>query len=133
MSAKESGVFYMLVKIAYWAVGWLRIKFGKEQQKAKDAETLLKEGRAERDPAKITSAFDRLNRNRQLLLPLILLVAGCQRYVVIHSTEGHIYAVPQGTQIQTVKGMVTTQCPGWWVSDWYVDEVFKARMEQETK
>jgi hypothetical protein len=123
----------MFVSIFYRVVNWLSAKFGKEQQRAEDAQAILKAGQKERDPAKVTSAFDRLNRNKAMLLPLILFLTGCQQYVVIHSTEGHIYSVPKGTQIVTEKGIVTTEHPGWWVSDWYVDEVFKARMEQETK
>ncbi len=65
----------------------------------------------------------------KILLITLLFYAGCQP--VLHVTENHCYYVPAGIELQTVHhGTITTEHPGAWFSEWYMEQLWEIKKEQ---
>lgn len=65
-----------------------------------------------------------------ILLIFSVLGSGCallDKRVVLHPLEGDMFEVPAGTQVGDRK----TEKAGWFLSDYYLAEVVKARAEKE--
>ena len=72
------------------------------------------------DPASITSTFDKIHRG--LIIAALLLMSGCAR-VVLHPIEMRdIVQVKQGESFEAPKD-------GYFLSDFYIKEVMRARVE----
>ena len=63
------------------------------------------------------------------LLPALTVIIGCStaKNVVIHPIEkSDIFDIPKDTKV----GEITTEKDGWFISDYYLEEVAKAKMER---
>jgi hypothetical protein len=73
----------------------------------------------------------RFKKALKLGIPALLLlgsisIIGCSRPILIHPIEkSDIFSIPIGTKI----GAITTEKNGWFLSDLYVEEVMKAKVE----